>query len=395
MKQKWLSGPYLLWMALFILIPMLLVGYNAFTRDMNGRINIAREVRAIANGIHTAVRDLVSAPFFATEDGSALRVTLLGYQSNAIAIRDTLAGRETIDENRVAAEEILAILDDFLVIIVPILNVDYISQDQLTRTLTAVDELRIMGDILPQTAADATGVVFNVDGFRDAVTPDFLHVLWRSVWVAAVSTLICFLIGYPVAYILASKDFSMKTTLILLFALPMWMNHLLRTYAWLTILERNGVLNNVLNAMGLPGIDILYTHAAVILGMVYNFLPFMILPIRTSLGKIDHSLIEAAQDLGGGPFTVLRRVVLPLSVPGIISGITMVFMPAATTFIIPQFLGGGQYRMIGNVIESQFIDGNNWNFGAALSLVLMVVVLLSMLLVNRVDKDDNVGTLMK
>lgn len=236
--------------------------------------------------------------------------------------------------------------------------------------------------------------VFTMEGFERAVQPMFLGVMGNSIKIAAISTVFCLILGYPVAYILSQREYAAKTTLFFLFAVPMWMNFLLRTYAWLSILESNGILNTILTALKLPKLNILYTDASVILGMVYNFLPFMILPIHTSLSKIDYSLVESAQDLGANPMGVFRRVVLPLSIPGVISGITMVFMPAVTTFIIPSLLGGGQYMMIGNLIERQFLSAYDWNFGAALSLILMVVIILSMMVISKVDTGNEGGTLM-
>lgn len=244
-------------------------------------------------------------------------------------------------------------------------------------------------------SADAGGeTVFTFDNFRRAFEPMYVGVFLNSIKIALISTLFCLILGYPVAYILSQREYSRKTTLFFLFAVPMWMNFLLRTYGWLSLLETNGVINTILAFIGLPKFNILYTDTAVILGMVYNFLPFMILPIHTSLTKIDYSLVESAQDLGANPFGVFRKVVLPLSIPGVISGITMVFMPAVTTFVIPSILGGGQYILIGNLIERQFLSSYDWGFGSALSLILMVVILISMMVVSAVDKDSEGGTLM-
>ena len=168
----------------------------------------------------------------------------------------------------------------------------------------------------------------------------------------------------------------------------MWMNFLLRTYAWMTILEQNGVLNIVLSWLRLPTINILYTEAAVILGMVYNFLPFMVLPIYSVLSKIDPSIVEAAEDLGADGITVFRKIIFPLSLPGVVSGIAMVFMPAVTTFVISRLLGGGQFTLIGNLIEQQFLYVNDWGFGSAISLVMMVLILLSMALMSKFAGED-------
>ena len=217
----------------------------------------------------------------------------------------------------------------------------------------------------------------------------YLDVIWHSVRLAAVSTFFCFILGYPIGYILASKEFKTRNTVIFLFLVPMWMNILLRTYAWLTILENNGILNSILQFFGLPQHSLLYTDTAVILGMVYNFVPFMILPIYTILKKINTNLIEAAQDLGANNRKVFGKVILPLSVPGIVSGITMVFMPAVTTFIISNLLGGGQFILIGNLIEQQFLRAGDWGFGSAISTVLIILVLLSMGIFSLVDKNSD------
>jgi len=222
----------------------------------------------------------------------------------------------------------------------------------------------------------------------------YVRVAMHSVQMAVYTTAICLLLGYPLAYILASKGFSHKTFLIFMFIAPMWMNFLVRTYAWLTILERNGLINTLLQRMGLPIIDILFTDTAVLLGMVYNFLPFMVLPIYTVLTRMDRRVIEAAQDLGAGPGNVFARVVLPLSIPGIVSGITMVFMPSVATFIIPNLLGGGQYFMLGNLIQQQFMTVGNRHFGAAVALLLVVMMFISMAILSFFDRrkeDEGTG----
>jgi spermidine/putrescine transport system permease protein len=220
-------------------------------------------------------------------------------------------------------------------------------------------------------------MVFTWANYTRAFQPIYLRVLWRSIALAVISTAICLLLGYPIAHIMASKAYVNKAFLLFLFLVPMWMNFLLRTYAWQTILDKNGVINTTLAAIGLPKLDMLYTDGAVILGMVYNFLPFMILPIYTVLKKLDNSLIEAAQDLGADSRTIFLRVTLPLSMPGIISGITMVFMPAVTTFIISDLLGGAQFMLVGNLIEQQFLKVNDWHFGSAVSVILMALVIVS------------------
>lgn len=214
----------------------------------------------------------------------------------------------------------------------------------------------------------------------------YLRVLWNSIVLALESTALCLLIGYPLAMILAKR--ASAGFMIMLFILPMWMNFLLRTYSWMSILGKNGVLNQLLTWLGLPAVNILNTRLAVVIGMVYNFLPFMVLPLYNTLKKLDPSLIEASADLGASGFQTFRKVIFPLSIPGIYSGISMVFMPAVTTFVIPNLLGGGKVDMIGNIIESQFLKTNNWAFGSALSLILMVIILLFMKFSAKYGSED-------
>ncbi len=241
------------------------------------------------------------------------------------------------------------------------------------------------------TVSDGAGVKFSLDNFKRLMDPIYIKVFGRSIWLALESTMLCLLIGYPVAYIISKKPESKKGLLIMLFILPMWMNFLLRTYAWLAILGRNGLINNLLTTIGLNPIDILYSNTAILLGMVYNFLPFMVLPIFTSLSKMDQDLVNAAYDLGAGKFTAFVKVVFPLSMPGVISGITMVFMPAVSTFVISQLLGGGKQMLIGNLIEQQFTTIGNWNFGSAVSILMMVLILICMALTSRFSDDDDEG----
>ena len=236
-------------------------------------------------------------------------------------------------------------------------------------------------------------LVFSFSNYIRVFDPIYMQVLLRSVLIALLSTVICLLIGYPVAYILSTKEYINKGFLLFLFIVPMWMNFLLRTYAWVSILERNGYINTLLEALGLQKMDLLYNNSAVLLGMVYNFLPFMILPIYSVLRKSDRSLTEAAQDLGANPRQVFGRITLPLSLPGVVSGITMVFMPATSTFIIADLLGGAQNMLIGNLIEQQFFRANNWNFGSAVSVILMVLLLVSFAIFSKVDKGGEEGAL--
>ncbi|NMA95728.1 MAG: ABC transporter permease, partial [Clostridiales bacterium] len=224
--------------------------------------------------------------------------------------------------------------------------------------------------------------------------PVYLVVLLRSLALAALSTIICLLIGYPLAMILADKDFERRNIMLLLLMVPMWMNFLLRTYAWLTLLEKKGIINSILTALNLPNVNIIYTTKAVVLGMVYNFLPFMVLPIYTVLSKIDRSIVEAAQDLGADSVTTFKKVIFPLSLPGVVSGITMVFMPAVTTFIISRLLGGGHYKLIGNLIEQQFLSVYDWNFGSAISIIMMIVILISIAILSKYEDVKEGGGLL-
>ncbi len=230
---------------------------------------------------------------------------------------------------------------------------------------------------------------FTLANFSRVFDSVYITVWTRSIGIALKSTLICLVLGYPMAMILAKMDPRYRTIAVMLFVVPMWMNFLLRTYAWVTILGRNGVLNQVLSWFGFSGMNFLYTEGAVLLGMVYNFLPFMVLPIYTVLSKMDNSLIEAAEDLGGNQITVFRKVIFPLSMPGVVSGVTMVFMPSVSTFVISDLLSGGQYMLIGNLIENQFKITNDWYFGSALSMILMLVILSTMALMNRLSKNQS------
>ena len=234
--------------------------------------------------------------------------------------------------------------------------------------------------------------VFSIANYRDLMDPIYFKVFLRSIILAGGSTLICLIVGYPVAYLVSKVNVSKRGTLILLFILPMWMNFLLRTYAWVAILGKNGLLNTFLGWFGIPHTSILYTNAAILLGMVYNFLPFMVLPIFNSLSKMDNDLINAARDLGANSLQVFTKVIFPLSLPGVVSGITMVFMPAVTTFAISRLLGGGKFMLIGDLIEQQFTVVGDWNFGSAISIFMMIIILISMAVMSRFeDKSDKEG----
>ena len=221
--------------------------------------------------------------------------------------------------------------------------------------------------------------------------PDFLIILWRSIVIALKTTAICLLLGYPVAYFVARSREKMQNILVLCITLPTWINMLVRTYAWIGLLSEGGMMQRFLSLFGLGNTELLYTEGAVLLGMVYNFIPFMILQIHTSLCKMDHSLLEASADLGANPIQAFLRVTLPLSVPGVINGITLVFLPAVSSFFIPKLLGGGQYFLIGNLIENQFITVGEWNFGSAISMIMAAIMMLLMMLVRKVEVRNRGG----
>ena len=232
-----------------------------------------------------------------------------------------------------------------------------------------------------------------------AFTLDNVVKIWQyagtyvdSIWMGALATVICLVLAYPVALSISRKSEHMQRTMVMIVMLPMWMNFLLRTYAWMSLLENKGLINKLLGT----SFEMINTDGAVILGMVYNFLPFMILPLYSVMAKMDNRVIEAAQDLGSNWWQVFRRVILPLSAPGIVSGVTMVFVPAVSTFVISKLLGGSRLMMIGDVIETMFVgDGCDYNVGAALSLILMVLMLICMSLMHRVDNgEDELGGMM-
>lgn len=239
------------------------------------------------------------------------------------------------------------------------------------------------------TQETASGYSFTLENFKRVLNSQYVSVFRRSLVLAFQSTVLCLILGYPVAYLISKMKSNRRNILIMLFIVPMWMNFLLRTYAWLPILGKNGVINNFLSAIGLNNINILYTDAAVLLGMVYNFLPFMILPIYTVLIKMDNSLIDAAADLGANKRQIFTRVIFPLSMPGVITGITMVFMPAVSTFVISRLLGGGQYMLLGNLIETQFTTMGDWNFGSALAIFMMIIILISMAIMNKFEGTES------
>ena len=230
---------------------------------------------------------------------------------------------------------------------------------------------------------------FTFDHFiRFFTDHDFLLILWRSLVIAFKTTVICVLLGYPIAYFIARSSDRVRNILVLAITLPTWINMLVRTYSWIGLLSEGGVLQNL---FGVQDTELLYTEGAVLLGMVYNFIPFMILQINTSLCKMDSSLLEASADLGANKLQTFLRVTFPLSLSGVISGIALVFLPAVSSFFIPKLLGGGQFFLIGNVIENQFITVGEWNFGSAISMIMAVIMMLCMYLIRRVDEHNNGG----
>ncbi len=213
----------------------------------------------------------------------------------------------------------------------------------------------------------------------------------RSIWFGIVATIICLIIAFPLAYFISQKTEKVQRTLVLLVMLPMWMSFLIRTYSWMALLQDTGIINSFLVKIGIDPVHMINTQGAVILGMVYNFLPFMITPIYSVMAKLDHSMIEACQDLGGNRLTCVRRCIIPMSMPGVVSGITMVFVPSVSTFYISQKLGGGSFDLIGDVIERQFQQSYNYNLGAAISFVLMILILICMAVMNRFTGDEEMA----
>lgn len=235
---------------------------------------------------------------------------------------------------------------------------------------------------------DVTTIRFTLDNFARFFSDQvFLDVLWRSLFIAVITTIICVLVGYPIAYAIAQRSEKSNMFWVLMITMPTWINMMVRTYAWVGILQDGGLINNLLGLFGIGPFKMMYTTFAVVLGMVYNFIPFMILQIHTSLTKMDKSYLEAAADLGANKVQSFLRVTLPLSLPGVLSGITLVFLPAVSSFFIPKLLGGGQYVLIGNVIETQFLTSGDWNFGSAISLIMAVIIMISMYITRKVDTD--------
>ena len=232
---------------------------------------------------------------------------------------------------------------------------------------------------------------FTLENIKKISDPVYVSVFAKSLQMGLLTTLICFVLAYPMAYFISKFNDEAQGILILFVTIPMWINTLLRTYAWISLLSDHGIINSFLKAIGLNPVNMMYTNFSVAIGLVCDLLPFMVIPIHTSLAKMDYSLVEAANDLGANRVKTFTKVILKLSLPGVINGITMVFLLSISTFVIPVLLGGHQFVLIGNLIENQFISVGDWNFGSAISVLLAIVILIMMGLVKKIAPDDNGG----
>lgn len=232
---------------------------------------------------------------------------------------------------------------------------------------------------------------FTLDNFRKISDPIYLNVFIKSLQMGLITTGVCLVLAYPMAYIISKFDESSQNILILLVTIPMWINTLLRTYAWISLLSDNGIINSLFKLLGLNQQTMMYTNFSVVMGLVCDLLPFMVIPIHTSLAKMDHSLVEAASDLGANRFQTFTKVILKLSLPGVINGVSMVFLLSISSFVIPQLLGGHQFVLIGNLIENQFISVGDWNFGSSISVILAVIILAMMGFMKKIDPYENGG----
>ena len=232
---------------------------------------------------------------------------------------------------------------------------------------------------------------FTLDNFRKISDPIYLNVFIKSLQMGLITTGVCLVLAYPMAYIISKFDESSQNILILLVTIPMWINTLLRTYAWISLLSDNGIINSLFKLLGLNQQTMMYTNFSVVMGLVCDLLPFMVIPIHTSLAKMDHSLVEAASDLGANRFQTFTKVILKLSLPGVINGVSMVFLLSISSFVIPQLLGGHQFVLIGNLIENLFISVGDWNFGSSISVILAVIILVMMGFMKKIDPDENGG----
>ena len=232
---------------------------------------------------------------------------------------------------------------------------------------------------------------FTLDNFKKISDPVYLNVFIKSLKMGLITTGICVVFAYPMAYIIAKFDESVQDILILLVTIPMWINTLLRTYAWISLLSDNGIVNSLLKVLGINPVTMMYTDFSVVMGLVCDFLKFMVIQIHTSLAKMDYSLVEAANDLGANRFQTFTKVIFKLSIPGVISGVTMVFLLSISSFVIPSLLGGRQYVLIGNLIENQFISVGDWNFGSAISIILAIIILGLIRLMKKIDSEEAGG----
>ena len=229
---------------------------------------------------------------------------------------------------------------------------------------------------------------FTLENFAKFAESTYVNVIVKSFRLGIFTTVLCLLLGYPLAFIISRCSEKSQAFLILLVTIPEWINMLLRTYAWMNLLSDNGIINNLLEMLGMKPVSMMYTDFSVIVGLVCNFMPCMIIPIYTSLSKMDKSLIEAAYDLGANRFQTFHKVIWKLSIPGVLNGIMMVFLLSVSTFVIPKLLGGGQYMLIGNLIETQFFSVGDWNFGSAISMILAVIIILFMRLMKKMDTQE-------
>ena len=235
---------------------------------------------------------------------------------------------------------------------------------------------------------ELVNIKFTADNFKKIGEPIYLDVLKKSLILGVISVSICLVLGYTLAYVISRFKDSTQDLLILLVTIPMWINTLLRTYAWISLLADNGLINRFLGLFGIDAVSFMYSDFAVMLGLISDMLPFMVIPIHTSIRKIDPSLIEASFDLGASRSQTFWKVIFKMSIPGVISGVTMTFLLSISTFVIPKLLGGGQYMLIGNLIENQFISVGDWNFGSAIAIILTVIIFAGILLMRKFDKDE-------
>ncbi|MBR3645741.1 MAG: ABC transporter permease [Lachnospiraceae bacterium] len=242
-----------------------------------------------------------------------------------------------------------------------------------------------------ESSNSLVNIRFTTNNFAKIFEPEYIKVFIKSFRLGIVATAICFFVGYPLAYFISNADEDSQSLLILLITIPMWINTLLRTYAWISLLANEGLINSMLKYLGINPVTMMYTDFSVMIGLVCDLLPFMVIPIHTSLTKMDHSLVEAAADLGANKIKTFTNVIWKLSLPGVINGVTIVFLLSISTFVIPKLLGGAQYTLIGNLIEQEFISIGDWNFGSAISLLLAFVIVILMRIINKIDPDEKGG----